>query len=157
MGKIHDRKAAEKKTTLTGNLDFVTAEDKRLEYLWHGPAPQDAPTLVFLHEGLGCLELWRDFPRELAAATGCGALLYSRAGYGHSDACDLPRSANYLHDEGLKVLPQVLAALNVRDHVLIGHSDGGSIALVYAGGTPAPGLRGVVTEAAHVFTKRRTV
>ncbi len=138
-------------------LNFLTVDGRRLEYLWHGPPPQDAPTLVFLHEGLGCVALWRDFPRELAAATGCGALLYSRAGYGRSDACDLPRPTTYLHHEGLNVLPQVLSTLGVRDHVLVGHSDGGSVALVYAGGTAAPGLRGVVTEAAHVFNEEVTV
>ena len=136
---------------------FLTIGGKRLEYRWCGPRPEDAPTLVFLHEGLGCLALWRDFPAELAAATGCGALLYSRAGYGKSDPCELPRTARYLHTEGLNVLPEVLAALDVRDHVLVGHSDGGSIALIYAGGTSARGLRGVITEAAHVFNEEVTV
>ena len=135
----------------------VTLDGRRLEYLWHGPPPQDAPTLVFLHEGLGCAELWRDFPASLAAATGCSALLYSRAGYGRSDPCELPRTARYLHHEALNVLPQVLSKLEIRDHVLVGHSDGGSIALVYAGGTAAPGLRGVVTEAAHVFNEQVTI
>ncbi|CAN5747848.1 alpha/beta hydrolase [soil metagenome] len=142
---------------MSSSPDFLSVDGQRLEYQWHGPPPHDAPALVFLHEGLGCVALWRDLPAELAAATGCGALLYSRAGYGHSDPCALPRPTTYLHHEALEVLPQVLAALEVRDHVLVGHSDGGSIALVYAGGTPAPGLRGVVTEAAHVFNEEVTV
>ncbi len=132
---------------------FVTAGGRRLEYAWAGPAPEAAPTLVFLHEGLGCLGMWRDVPDELARRTGCGALTYSRAGYGGSDACALPRTVRYMHDEGLEVLPQVLAALDVRDSILVGHSDGASIAIVYAGGTPAPGLRGLVLEAPHVFAE----
>ena len=132
---------------------FVTAGGRRLEYAWAGPAPEAAPTLVFLHEGLGCRAMWRDVPDALARRTGCGALTYSRAGYGGSEACDLPRTLRYMHDEGLEVLPQVLAALGVRDSILVGHSDGASIAIVYAGGTPAPGLRGLVLEAPHVFTE----
>lgn len=132
---------------------FVSAGGRRLEYAWAGPAPEAAPTLVFLHEGLGCLGMWRDVPDALAARTGCGALTYSRAGYGGSDACDLPRTVRYMHDEGLEILPQVLAALGVRDSIVVGHSDGASIAIVYAGGTPAPGLRGLVLEAPHVFTE----
>ncbi|MDX1524475.1 MAG: alpha/beta hydrolase [Anaerolineae bacterium] len=130
---------------------FFTVDGHRLEYAWHGPPPGDAPTLVFLHEGLGCVALWRDFPVKLAQATGCGALVYSRLGYGRSDPCALPRPISYMHDEGLAVLPQVLAYFNIRDCILVGHSDGGSIALITAGGTPAAPLRGVITEAAHVF------
>ncbi|SEJ49539.1 Pimeloyl-ACP methyl ester carboxylesterase [Deinococcus reticulitermitis] len=124
-----------------------------LEVVWHGPRPAEAPTLVFLHEGLGCVKMWRDFPARLAEAAGCGALVYSRAGYGQSGPATLPRPTRYLHDEGLSVLPELLEALGVRDHIVIGHSDGGSIALIYAGGAPRPGLRGVITEAAHVFNE----
>ena len=138
-------------------MDNLTVDGTRLECAWHGPAPDRAPTLVFLHEGLGCVELWREFPAQLAAATGCGALVYSRRGYGRSDPCELPRPLTYMHDEGLQVLPSLLAAAQVRECVLVGHSDGGSIALVYAGGTPAPLLRGVITEAAHVFCEDLSV
>ena len=123
----------------------------RLEARWLGPPPEMAPTLVFLHEGLGCVELWRDFPERLVEASGCGALLYSRAGYGHSDPCPLPRPVSFMHEEALTVLPQVLGAAGIRDHILIGHSDGGSIALIHAGSPPRPGLLGLVTLAAHVF------
>ena len=124
---------------------------KRLEVVWHGPSPDKAPTLVFLHEGLGCVAMWRDFPARLAARTGWGALVFSRLGYGRSDPCPLPRPVRYMHDEGLVVLPELLDAMGVHDCILVGHSDGGSIAIIYAGGTPAPPLRGVITEAAHVF------
>jgi pimeloyl-ACP methyl ester carboxylesterase len=124
---------------------------KELEVVWHGPKPADAPTLIFLHEGLGCIRMWQNFPERLTAATGCGALVYSRAGYGASDPCDLPRPLDYMTDEGLSVLPELIAASGIHECVLIGNSDGGSIAIIYAGGTPALPLRGVITMAAHVF------
>ena len=114
-------------------------------------APEEALTLVFLHEGLGCADMWRDFPGELAAATGCGALVFSRLGYGGSDACALPRPLRFMHHEGLGVLPELLEKAGIEDCILVGHSDGGSIGIIYAGGTKALPLRGVITEAAHVF------
>jgi pimeloyl-ACP methyl ester carboxylesterase len=95
--------------------------------------------------------MWGDFPSELAAATGCGAFVYSRLGYGKSNSIILPRPIRYMHDEGLEVLPQLLEVTGIRDCILIGHSDGGTIALIYAGGTEATLLRGLITEAAHVF------
>jgi pimeloyl-ACP methyl ester carboxylesterase len=132
-------------------MDYLLIDGNRLETVWHGPTPEDAPTLVFLHEGLGCVSMWRDFPFKLATATGCGALVYSRLGYGKSDPCILPRPINFMHDEGLGSLPKVLASIGIRDCVLIGHSDGGSISIIYGGGSAAIPLRGVITEAAHVF------
>jgi pimeloyl-ACP methyl ester carboxylesterase len=128
-----------------------------LEYAWHGPSPGEAPTLVFLHEGLGCVGLWRDFPAKLAAATGCGAMVYSRFGYGRSDPCRLPRPTHFMHEEGLRLLPAVLSAAEIREALVIGHSDGGSIALIYAGGTAARRLRALITEAAHVFCEEITL
>ena len=139
-------------------MPFLDAGGHRLEYAWVGPAPEAAPTLVFLHEGLGCVSMWRDFPERASNATGLGALVYSRRGYGASDPIAEPRPVRYMHDEGLQVLPEVLAAAGVRDAILVGHSDGGSIALVYAGADradqpDAPRLRGVITMAAHVFNE----
>ncbi|HET7232861.1 MAG TPA: alpha/beta hydrolase [Longimicrobium sp.] len=131
---------------------FVLAGGKRLEYLWIGPAPGDAPTIVFLHEGLGSAGLWRDFPARLAEAAGCGALVYSRAGYGASQAAELPRPIRFMHDEAV-VLGEVLDALGIREHVLFGHSDGASISLIHAGSQPRPGLSGVIAEAPHVFAE----
>ncbi|MCG8695036.1 MAG: alpha/beta hydrolase [Minwuiales bacterium] len=136
---------------------YLTAAGHRLEAVWYGPPPDVAPTLVFLHEGLGCVSMWRDFPEKLAAATGCGALVYSRLGYGRSEQRPLPWPVTYMHDEGLRVLPDVLSAARVQDCILVGHSDGGSVALIYAGGTPSPSLRGVITEAAHVFLEDESV
>lgn len=137
--------------------DYLVVGSKRLEVAWYGPAPEEAPTLVFLHEGLGCLTMWRDFPAKLAAATGCGALVYSRLGYGRSDPCSLPRPVRFMHDEGLQILPALLALVDIRECILIGHSDGGSIAIIYAGGTTADPLRGVISEAPHVFCEEISV
>jgi pimeloyl-ACP methyl ester carboxylesterase len=132
----------------TGDLQ---AGGARLEARWIGPGPAAAPTLVFLHEGLGSASLWRDFPDRLASETGCGALVYSRAGYGRSDPAPLPRPVRFMHDEAA-VLAEVLAAAGIRQAVLVGHSDGASIALIYAG-TVAAGLRGLILEAPHVFAE----
>lgn len=112
--------------------------------------PETGPTLVLLHEGLGSLGLWRDFPRKLVEATGLSAFVYSRAGYGKSDPEPLPRPVRYMHDEA-ELLPEILRAANVTDPVLVGHSDGASIAIIYAGlGHPA---RALLLEAPHVFTE----
>jgi pimeloyl-ACP methyl ester carboxylesterase len=132
---------------------FITVNGKRLEYRWFGPRPESAPTLLFLHEGLGCAAMWRDFPARLAAATGCGASIYSRLGYGHSDAHPLPWPVSYMHDEGLIALPALALALGLGDVILVGHSDGASIALINAGGAPLANLRGVIVEAPHVFVE----
>lgn len=132
--------------------DFLRIDGVRLECRWIGPAPDEAPTIVFLHEGLGSVSTWRDFPDALAAATGCGALVYSRAGYGRSDPVDLPRPVRFMHDEA-RVLAQVVEAAGIREHVLLGHSDGASIALIAAGSATVPGLRALVLEAPHTFAE----
>lgn len=129
----------------------------RIEYAWHGPPGPAAPTLVFLHEGLGCVSLWRDFPRLLAEATGWGAFVYSRAGYGGSDPVPLPRPLDFMQQEGRDVLPALLDAAGVREAVLFGHSDGASIALVHAGSGGGARVRGVVLEAPHVFCEELSV
>lgn len=141
--------------THAGVRSFVTVHGQRLETEWIGPGPEAAPTLVLLHEGLGCVATWREFPGRLAAATGCGALVYSRAGYGGSEAIALPRPLDYMEREARTVLPAVLAATGVRENVLVGHSDGATIALVAAGS----GVRtaGVIAEAPHVFCEAESV
>lgn len=128
-----------------------------LEYGWHGLGPEQAPTLVFLHEGLGTAALWRQFPQALAAQTGCGALCYSRYGYGGSAPCGLPRPLSYHEHEAWDILPQVLRRLGVERYFLIGHSDGATIALLHAARTPSPGLMGVVAEAPHLFVEDITI
>ena len=110
-----------------------------------------APTLVFLHEGLGSLSSWRDFPSWLATATGCGALVYSRAGYGRSPMKPAPWPVEFMHEEA-RELGRLLG--RDEDVVLVGHSDGGSIALLYAAERP---VRALVLEAPHVFVEDKTV
>lgn len=115
------------------------------------------PLLVFLHEGLGSAAMWKGFPERLCAATGCAGLVYDRLGYGQSSAFAAARTIHYLHQYALFELPEVLRRLAPgREHIVVGHSDGGSIALIYAAGRPE-GLRAVVTAAAHVFVEDMTL
>ena len=132
--------------------------DQLLEYHAY-PASQDGrPTVVFLHEGLGCVDMWRDFPARLAAATGCPAVVYSRAGYGRSSPVSLPRPLSYMTHEGVEVLPRLLDRLAPGKVILAGHSDGASISIVHAGcKTAHPGLMGVVLMAPHVFNEELCV
>lgn len=133
---------------------WLEAGGKRLEARWLGDAPDDTvPTLVFLHEGLGCVELWKGFPERMATDLGCPALVYSRAGYGRSEPVELPRPLTYMHDEGLEVLPEVLDAAGIQKAVLVGHSDGASIALINAGGVRDSRVEGLVLMAPHVFNE----
>jgi pimeloyl-ACP methyl ester carboxylesterase len=133
-----------------GLLDL---SDQRLEYRMVGPRPQDAPTLVLLHEGLGCVAVWNSFPEELAAATGAGVFVYSRAGYGASSPSRLPRSVSFMHDEAQQVLPRVLDAIGFRRGLLVGHSDGASIAAIYAGSVQDHRVRGLALMAPHFFAE----
>jgi pimeloyl-ACP methyl ester carboxylesterase len=134
------------------SLERFEVLGQHLEYRWIGPRPDDAPTIVFLHEGLGCLGMWRDFPDRMAAATGCGALVYSRLGYGASDPVRGPRPVRFMHDEALDVLPAVIEHFKLEEVFLFGHSDGASIAVVYAGARLAP-VRALILEAPHVFVE----
>lgn len=140
--------------------DWLTIDGHRFEVARlaprHAPAA-DAPTLVFLHEGLGCIELWRDFPARLVTRTGLGGYLYSRLGYGRSDPGPRPLPLDYHVPEALEVLPKILAAAAIARPVLIGHSDGGTIALINAAAHIAPEPLAVVTLAAHVFNEQVTI
>jgi pimeloyl-ACP methyl ester carboxylesterase len=124
---------------------------RKIEAAWHGPAPDRAPTLVLLHEGLGCVAMWRDFPATLAERTGYGVLAYSRPGYGQSDPVPLPRPLTYMHDEAFNILPHLLDQAKIQNCVLIGHSDGASIATIYAGGRQDSRVSGLVLMAPHFF------
>lgn len=137
-------------------MPMLELDDARLNYmLIEGDARK--PLLVFLHEGLGSIALWKGFPERLCAATGCAGLVYDRLGYGLSSPQSAPRSIHYLHQSALAELPAVMQRLAPgRDHVVVGHSDGGSIALIYAAERP-PGLRGLITAAAHVFVEDMTL
>src|ERR1700761_7948499 len=123
--------------------------DADLEYRMLGPAPDQAPTLVMLHEGLGSAALWGDFPEKLQAATGAGVFAYSRAGYGASSPVSLPRPMDYMHQEAREVLPKLLDAIGFRRGLARGHSDGASIAAIYAGAHQDHRVEGVVLVAPH--------
>ena len=131
----------------------IVVEGKRLEAAAFGPSPETGPTLVLLHEGLGCVALWREFPERLAEATGFGVFVYSRAGYGRSDPVDLPRPLDYMTREARFSLPAVLGAIGFRQGVLVGHSDGASIAAIYAGEHQDERVKGLVLIAPHLFTE----
>jgi pimeloyl-ACP methyl ester carboxylesterase len=131
----------------------IELDGKTIEAKWWGPGPEEAPTIVMLHEGLGCVALWRDTPAKLAEATGCGVFAYSRFGYGASSPVPLPRPLTYMHDEALKNLGPIMDSAGIKRAVLLGHSDGGSIATIYAGGVQDFRLRGAILIAAHFFTE----
>jgi pimeloyl-ACP methyl ester carboxylesterase len=128
---------------------FLDIGSQHLEYRMIGPRPDAAPTIVMLHEGLGSVGLWGDFPQALQAATGCGVFVYSRAGYGNSSAVRLPRPIDYMHIEASDVLPKVLEAIEFRRGLLLGHSDGASIAAIYAGSRQDHRVQGMVMIAPH--------
>ncbi len=121
-----------------------------------GCAGKPGETMIFLHEGLGSIAQWRDFPQALCRATGLPAVVYERWGYGSADPLEGPRTVRYLHDEALRSLPEVMRQLRIDRSILIGHSDGGSIALLFASAWPEK-VRGIVTEAAHVFVEEVTL
>ncbi len=131
----------------------IVADGKRLEVAAFGPPPEAAPTLVLMHEGLGCVALWRDFPQKVAEATGFGVFVYSRAGYGRSDPVDLPRPLDYMTREARFSLPAALEAIGFRRGVLVGHSDGASIVAIFAGERDDARVKGLVLIAPHLFTE----
>jgi pimeloyl-ACP methyl ester carboxylesterase len=132
-----------------------TIQGHRLEVVRISAAKSGAPELVFLHEGLGSVSHWKDFPHCVADATGCGVTVYSRYGSGQSDVLTEPRPVSYMHDEALKTLPGLLEHLHIENPILIGHSDGASIAIIYAGAHDR--VRGLVLLAPHVFVEDLSV
>ena len=125
----------------------IELERGRLEVL---DLPGDAPAVVLLHEGLGSVRLWREFPAALAEATGMRVVAFSRFGHGDSDPPPRPRTPRFMHEEAHEVLPAVLRAMDIDEPLLVGHSDGASIALIHASAHP---VRGVVAIAPHVFVE----
>ena len=133
-------------------MPFLSVAGHALEYEWLGAAEPGRPTLVFLHEGLGSMRQWRDFPLRAAQATGCRALVYDRYGYGQSDPLQEARvDVRFMHREALDSLPALLAGLGVPAPILVGHSDGASIALIHAGAGHA--VRALALMAPHVFVE----
>ncbi|MCX6549966.1 MAG: alpha/beta hydrolase [Acidobacteria bacterium] len=135
--------------------DLVVA-GRRLEVAAHPPTDASAPWVVFLHEGLGCAGQWRDFPARVAKATGCGTLVYSRWGYGGSDPRPAPWPSDFIDVEADTMLPGLLDAVGVTRPIFYGHSDGGTIALLFAARRPGA-CAGVVSVAAHVMLEEMSV
>ncbi|MEO3997840.1 alpha/beta hydrolase [Mesorhizobium sp. CAU 1732] len=136
-----------------GGRVMFRAGGANLEGAMFGLEPRKATTIVMLHEGLGSIDLWRDLPQRIAAATGLGVFAYSRRGYGKSDPVPLPRPIDYMEREAEDVLPEVLAALDPRHAILLGHSDGASIAALYLGAFQDRRIRGLILMAPHFFTE----
>jgi len=130
---------------------LVRVSAKRLEIALYPPASADA-TIVMLHEGLGSVAMWKDFPQRVAKVTGCGVLVYSRYGHGKSERLAKKRPVDFMHHEAKVVLPEILAQHDIQRPILLGHSDGASIALIYAGTWPER-VRGLILEAPHVFVE----
>lgn len=136
---------------------MLRLDGRALEAAWWGKAPGEAPTLVLLHEGLGSVDLWRDFPARLAAATGLGVFAFSRFGYGASDPAPLPRPMAYMHEEAVEVLPRVLDLAGIGRCALVGHSDGASIVIINGGEVRDARVRGLVLIAPHLFVEDVTI
>lgn len=134
-------------------MDHLDVDGVRLECRWVGRPVPGRPVLVFLHEGLGAVSLWRDFPDQVAAATGLPAFVYSRQGYGGSAPVTLPRPLDYLEREGRDVLPRVLDAAGIASAILVGHSDGASIALIHAAHDHGGRVRALAALAPHTFVE----
>jgi pimeloyl-ACP methyl ester carboxylesterase len=134
-------------------MPFVTIDGRRIEYRAILGSAGPCPTLVFLHEGLGSVGLWRDFPDKIARRLGAPALVYSRFGYGESDGLAAPRTPAFMHEEALDTLPRLLDQLEIQRPLLIGHSDGASIALIHAAASKRP-VTGLVCMAPHVFVEQ---
>ncbi len=131
----------------------ITVGEMSLECAWFGPRPAEAPTIVMMHEGLGAVSTWRNFPQRLATATKTGVFVFSRAGYGRSSPVQLPRPLDYLHREATHVLPRILDTIGFERGILLGHSDGGSIAAIYAGSVQDHRIRGLVLIEPHFFVE----
>jgi len=146
--------------SIVGDVEpaFLTASGHRLEYFRLRPthAGADRSTLVFLHEGLGCAARWKSLPARIVEATGHPALVFSRYGYGRSERLAAPRAVDYLHREALETLPDLFAQLDIVDPILVGHSDGASIALIHTGAAKWP-VRALVAMAPHVFVEALTI
>ncbi|MCD4744652.1 MAG: alpha/beta hydrolase [Desulfobacteraceae bacterium] len=138
-------------------MEFLKIGSKKIEIQWCNVEITNRPTLVFMHEGLGCAGMWKDFPKRLSDSTGCPSFVFSRFGYGNSDPSSLPWKINFMHTQALELLPQILKQAGIKKYIFIGHSDGGSIGIISAGRTNTKGLKGLITLSAHVFCEQYSV
>ncbi|MGI9482759.1 MAG: alpha/beta fold hydrolase [Hyphomicrobiales bacterium] len=134
-------------------MGFLSLPQGEIEFGFWGEQHDEAPTLILLHEGLGSLAMWRDFPEKLNQATRCRVFAFSRFGYGKSTSVPLPRPLDYMEQEGEIVLPLIIDAAGIESFILFGHSDGASISAVYAGHHSDPRCKGVILMAPHFFTE----
>jgi pimeloyl-ACP methyl ester carboxylesterase len=135
---------------------YADVRGARIECGWIRPVAPRGPTIVFLHEGLGSIAMWKDFPSRVADATSCNAFLYSRRGHGHSEPLAAPHRLDFMHDEALAVLPELLDRMDIESPVLFGHSTGASIALIHAGDS-GRSVAGVIAMAPHVIVEDLTL
>jgi pimeloyl-ACP methyl ester carboxylesterase len=142
--------------TLADN-GYLAIGDASLEYRMIGPRPDAAPTIVMLHEGLGSVSTWGEFPQKVAEKTGAGVFVYSRAGYGQSSTVALPRPLDYMQREATDVLPKLLDAIGFRRGILFGHSDGATIAAWYGGSVQDHRVRGLILMAPHFFMEANNI
>jgi pimeloyl-ACP methyl ester carboxylesterase len=138
------------------NRDFALG-GRRIEAAWYGAPPDQAATLVLLHEGLGCVGMWRDFPQKLADRTGYGVFAYSRPGYGGSEMAPRPATLGFMDVEASNVLGPLLDAAGIHKALLVGQSDGASIATIYTGSAQDFRVRGLVLIAPHFFREAVTL
>ena len=131
----------------------LSVDGVSLECASWGPPPDKASTLILLHEGLGCVAMWKDFPQNLTEKTGFGVFAYSRAGYGGSDPVSLPRPVDYMPFEAQNTLPHVLDQIGFQRGILLGHSDGATIASIYVASVSDQRVRGLILVAPHFFTE----
>lgn len=148
----HNRQAKNRQAKQRQKSTHLTIGDVSLEYRLLGPAPDQAATITLMHEGLGCVSLWKDFPERLAAQTGCGVFVYCRRGYGNSSPYLPPWPIRYMHDEAA-ILNEVPGHLKIQAAIICGHSDGASIAAIYQGTFSHPKIHGLVLIAAQFFTE----
>ena len=132
---------------------FIEINGAHLEFATFGTPPSEASTIVMLHEGLGSVSHWKNIPERLASETGFGVFVYSRAGYGQSSPIELPRPMDYMTREAIDVLPRVLDASGFQRGILLGHSDGATIAAIYAGTVKDLRVSGLVLIAPHLFAE----
>lgn len=151
-----DESCIDQRSRMNGTRAIVTVGGRQVETLWFAPRLPRHPTIVMLHEGLGSVSLWKNFPRDIAERTGFGVFVYSRCGNGQSDGLKEKRSVEYMHGEAEIVLPLLLKEVGIEHPILLGHSDGGSIALIYAGRYPnLPSA--LVLQSPHVFVEDLSV
>jgi pimeloyl-ACP methyl ester carboxylesterase len=136
---------------------FLSVDGMQLEYRLHGETPGRSPTIVMVHEGLGSIRTWGEFPRLLSEATGAGVLVYSREGYGSSPAIQAELPLEYIRQHALKVLPRILDEIGFTEGILLGHSDGASMVAAYAGTVSDPRVRGLVLMAPHFCVEDETL